>query len=359
MPIFQCSVFEQSGEDVGYHDTRYPRLSNLPNHTALGNKLATLELAEAALVTASGMAAITTTLLTVLGKGGHLLIQEHIYGGTHGFVTKDLADFGIAYDFIDADKPDSWAAKVKPETRAIYTESITNPLVRIADHPAVVDFARKHSLLSIIDNTFATPVNFRPLAHGYDISLHSATKYLNGHSDLVAGVIAGKTEVLQRIKKRMDHLGGCLDPHACFLLDRGTKTLALRVRQQNQNALAVARHLAESPRVAAVNYPGLKNHPQHGRACELFAGFGGMLSFELEGGAAKAERFAKRVQLIAHAISLGGVESLITRPAITSHGGMSKEERERQGITDGLIRMSVGIENPADLIADLDQAMTE
>ncbi|MCG8419901.1 MAG: aminotransferase class I/II-fold pyridoxal phosphate-dependent enzyme [Proteobacteria bacterium] len=358
VPIFQCSVFEH-GEGESYHDTVYPRLSNLPNQVALGRKLAVLEAGEEGLVTASGMAAITTSLLTVLGKGGHLLVQDNLYGGTHNFLTKDFDDFGLSHDFIDAGDPASWQAAVKPNTRAIYVEAISNPLVQIADHPSVVAFARRHSLVSIIDNTFATPVNFRPLAHGYDLVVHSATKYLNGHSDLAAGVVAGKSELVQRIHHRLNHLGGSLDPHACFLLDRGLKTLVLRVRQHNDNALAIARHLAGKSQVAVVHYPGLESHAHHGRARELFAGFGGMLSFELRGGASAAERFMNRLELITHAPSLGGVESLSTRPVTTSHAGMAPAERERLGITDALIRVSVGIENAADIIADLDHAMAE
>ena len=360
-PIFQCSVFEKNpGEGPGgYHDTVYPRLSNLPNHQTLGHRLADLEGGEAALVTASGMAAISTTLLTILGNGSHFLVQDSLYGGTHDFLCKDIGDFGISFDFIDADAPDTWAAKLRPTTRAIYAESITNPLVHIADHAAIVRFAREHDLVSIIDNTFTTPVNFQPLGLGYDIAVHSATKYLNGHSDLVAGVVAGKAAWLQRIKLRLDHLGGILDPHACFLLERGLKTLVLRVRQQNQNALAVARHLASKSEVTVVHYPGLESHPRHARARELFTGHGGMLSFELASGAAGAQRLLSRLELITHAPSLGGVESLMTRPVTTSHAGMAPADRERLGITDALIRMSVGIENPADLIADLDQAMKD
>lgn len=358
MPIFQCTVYEQEGP-TSYHETRYPRLSNLPQHLALGDKLAALENGEQALVVSSGMAAITTTLLTVLRSGDHVLVQRGVYGGTHDFLTGDLGDFGIAHDFIDGDDPDSWKAALKPTTRAIYTEALTNPLVQLADHQAVVRFARAHRLISIIDNTFATPVNFRPLEQGYDIAVHSATKYLNGHSDLIAGAVVGSREWVTRIKHRLDHLGGSLDPHACFLLDRGIKTLALRVRQQNHNALAVARHLAASPAVATVHYPGLESHPQHARAREMLAGFGGMLSFEPEGGAAAAQRLTHRLELITHGPSLGGVESLATRPSTTSHVGMEPAERQRMGVTDGLIRLSIGIEDPDDLIADLDQALAQ
>lgn len=356
LPIFQSSVFEYTG-GTGYDDIAYPRLNNLPNQTALGSKLAALENGEAGLVTASGMAAIVTTLFTVAGKGDHLLVQDSLYGGTYSFVTNDLNAFGIDFDFIDADAPDTWAAKLRPTTKAVYTEAITNPLMHVADHRAVVDFAKKAGLVSIIDNTFATPVNFRPLEIGYDVSVHSCTKYMNGHSDLVAGAVVGTRALIEKVTGRLNHLGGCLDPHACFLLNRGVKTLALRVRQQNQSALRLAGFLSERGEVEAVNYPGLDTHPRHQRAKELFTGYGGMISFELKGGADAARVFMDGLSLALQAPSLGGLETLITRPCTTSHAGIAKEDRERLGIGDGLIRMSIGIENTEDLLMDISQAL--
>ena len=355
-PIFQSTVFELPPEpDVA--DILYPRLSNLPNHEVLAAKFAALEGGEAAVVFGSGMAAISTTLLAVLGAGDHLLVQEGVYGGTHGFLTEDLRSLGIGHTFVAGDDPTEWEAALTPATRAVYTEAISNPLMRVIDHRAVVGFARAHGLLSIIDNTFASPVNFRPLAIGYDLSLHSATKYLNGHSDIVAGVATGSNELVDKVRRRQDHLGGCLDPHACFLLHRGVKTLALRVGRQNENALSVARYLAGRPDIARVNYPGLENDPCHVRARALFAGYGGMLSFEPAGGAPAAARLVSHVRLILHGGSLGGMESLVTRPVQVSHVGMPTEERARLGISDCLVRMSVGIEDVADLVADLDQAL--
>lgn len=356
VPIFHSTVFENP-EGTAYHDLRYPRLNNLPNHTAVADKLAALEGGEAAVVTASGMAAISTTLLTVLGGGGHLLAQSCLYGGTHNLLTDDLGDLGLSYDFIDGREPDTWAAKLRPETRAIYVEVMTNPLLDVADHAQVVRFAREHGLVSIIDSTFASPVNFQPLGLGFDLVLHSCTKYLNGHSDLVAGAVIGSRAQVEPVLHRLNHLGACLDPHGCFLLNRGIKTLVLRVRQQNQNAFAVARALAARPEVARVNYPGLETHPDHERARELFAGFGGMLSFELHGGGEAARRFVDAVELLTSAPSLGGVESLVTRPAATSHAGMSPDERAALGISDGLVRVSVGIESLDDLLADLERAL--
>jgi cystathionine beta-lyase/cystathionine gamma-synthase len=356
MPIFQSAMFEYAGEG-SYHDLKYIRLNNTPTHVALHAKLAALEGGEAALAAASGMAAISTTLLTVLSPGDRLLAQNVLYGGTHDFVTTELAALGVATDFIDGDAPDDWVRHLRPTTRAIYVETMTNPRVQVADLEGVVRFARAHGLVSIIDNTFATPVNFRPIERGFDLVLHSATKYLNGHSDIVAGAVVGSAAWIQRITRRMNHLGGSLDPHACFLLDRGLKTLVVRVQYQNGSALAIARALESHPAVASVNYPGLASHPRHDRARDLFAGFGGMLSFELNGGALAAEAFMGQTTLPIIAPSLGGVETLLTRPSLTSHAGMSAADREKAGISDGLIRMSVGLEATDEVIDDLVQAL--
>ncbi len=356
MPIFQSAMFEYAGE-TSYHDLKYIRLNNTPNHAVLHAKLAALEEAEAALVTASGMAAISATLLTVLGGGGHLLAQDCLYGGTHDFLTQDFAALGLGFDFIDASDPGAWRARLRPETRAIYVEALTNPLLEVADLEAVVGFAREHGLVAIVDNTFPSPVNFRPLPFGFDLSLHSGTKYLNGHSDIVAGAVLGSRKLVAAITHRLNHLGGSLDPHACYLLHRGMKTLGLRVRHQNQSALALTRALADHRAVARVNYPGLESHPGHARARRWFDGFGGMLSFELAGGLAAARRFLGRVRLPVKAPSLGGVETLLTLPSLTSHAGMAPADRARLGISDGLIRVSVGIEAEEDLIDDFRQAL--
>ena len=356
MPVFQSAMFESAGES-SYHDITYIRLNNTPNHAVLSRKLATLERGEAAVVTASGMAAISAALLTVLGEGGHLLAQSCLYGGTHDFLTGDFGAMGLSFDSIDGDDPESWTAKLRPNTRAIYVETMTNPRLDVADLLAVSRFAREHGLVSLIDNTFASPINFRPLEHGFDLSLHSATKYLNGHSDIVAGVVVGREALVRRITHKLNHLGGSLDPHACFLLHRGVKTLALRVRHQNDSALRVARFLDDHDAVAVTNYPGLTTHPQHERARALFDGFSGMLSFELAGGVEAADRFLERVTLPYVAPSLGGVETLVTRPALTSHAGLTPSEREAAGIADGLVRVSIGIEATDDLIADFDQAL--
>ena len=356
MPIFQSSTFEYTGETT-YHDLKYIRLNNTPNHIALHQKLAALENSEAALVTASGMAAITTTLLTVLSSGNHLLAQECLYGGTHDFITGDFIELGISFDFIDGDNPGSWKHKLTPNTKAILVETMTNPLLQIADLISVVEFAKEHGLVSIIDNTFASPINFRPSEWGFDLSLHSCSKYLNGHSDIVAGAVIGQTDLIEKITHKLNHLGGSLDPHACFLLHRGIKTLAVRMKYQNESALKIAEFLDSHQAIENVNYPGLKSHLRHQRACELFDGFGGMLSFELKGGIDATERFIQNTTLPIVAPSLGGIESLITRPVTTSHSGLSHKDLQKLGISDSLVRVSVGIEATEDIIEDFEQAL--
>ena len=356
MPIFQSSTFAYTGE-TSYHDLRYIRLNNTPNHVALHQKLAALENAEAALVMASGMAAVSTVLLAVLSSGDHFLAQDCLYGGTHDLITQNLTNLGIAFDFIDGNDPDSWKTKLRPRTRAIFVETMTNPLLEVADLEAVVAFSKEHGLISIIDNTFASPINFRPIDLGYDLSLHSGSKYLNGHSDIVAGAVIGRADLVTKVTHTLNHFGGSLDPHACFLLHRGLKTLAVRMRYQNESTLRIAMFLEQHPAVEKVNYPGLESHPEHQRAKRLFDGFSGMLSFELKGGMEAAERFIRRTTLPFVAPSLGGIETLITRPVTTSHAGLSPEDREKIGISDGLIRLSVGIESTEDLMEDFRQAL--
>ncbi len=356
MPIFQSAMLQYAGEQ-DYHALRYIRLNNTPNHEVLHAKLAALENAEAALVTSSGMAAISTTLLTLLSPGDHLLAQSCLYGGTHDLVTKDLPGFGIACDFVDGNDAGGWEAKLRPTTKALYLETMSNPLLEVPDLEAAVAFARAHGLVTVVDNTFASPFNFRPPEWGIDLSLHSCTKYLNGHSDIVAGAVIGRGALVQRVRHKLNHLGGSLDPHACFLLHRGMKTLAVRMRHQNASALAIARFLAGHAAVRHVNHPGLDDHPQHARAARLFDGTSGMLSFEPAGGIPAAQRFVSRTELAIGAPSLGGPETLVTIPALTSHLGMKPEDRRRLGITDSLVRVSIGLEASADLIADFRQAL--
>jgi cystathionine beta-lyase/cystathionine gamma-synthase len=295
--------------------------------------------------------------MTVLSHGDHLLIQEQLYGGTHDFLTKDFPALGLSYDLINPNDPGTWEAKLKPRTKALYVETMANPLMVVPDLKNLAQFARAHKLVSFIDNTFASPVNFRPIEHGFDLSLHSCTKYLNGHSDLVAGAVIGRADLVEKVKIKVDHLGGTLDPHAAFLLQRGMKTVFLRVRHQNESALKIARFLESHPAISSVNYPGLESHPQFQRARELFEGCSGMLSFEIKGGVAEADSFLKKVTLPIIAPSLGGVETLMTRPATTSHSGLSAADRLKMGISDSLVRMSVGIESTDDLIEDLKNAL--
>jgi cystathionine beta-lyase/cystathionine gamma-synthase len=356
MPVFQSSTFEYGGEG-DYHDVRYLRCSNTPNQLMLHQKLAALEGGEAALVTASGMAAISATLLSLLKHGDHVLAHRSLYGGTHDFIGKDLPQLGIEHTFVDADDPSSWSRALRPTTRAFYVETLTNPLLEVVDLEGVARFCRANRLVSVIDNTCATPVNYLPIAHGFDLVIHSATKYLNGHSDIVAGAVIGDAERVLAVKRKLDHLGGALDSHACFLLNRGLKTLALRVRHQNESALRVARFLEAHPAVARVNYPGLESHPRHVRAREWLRGMGGLFSFELKGGLPAVERFFASATLPANAPSLGGTETLMTRPVTTSHAGLSREERSKQGIDDALTRVSIGLEAPEDLITDFERAL--
>jgi cystathionine beta-lyase/cystathionine gamma-synthase len=356
LPIFQTAMYEYAGEE-SYHDIRYIRMNNSPNHLALHRKLAALENAEAGLVAASGMAAITTSLLAILSAGDHLLAQNCLYGGTHDFLTKDFPAFGLEFDFIDGADPDSWKRKLRPNTKAIYVEAMSNPLLQVSDLKAAAAFAKEHGLVSLIDNTFASPINFRPAEWGFDLSLHSCTKYLNGHSDIVGGACIGQAELIEKVTHKLNHLGGSMDPHAAFLLYRGMKTLALRVKYQNESAMRVAQFLEGHAAVENTNYPGLESHPGHNIARELFDGFSGMLSFEIKGGVDAAERFMQSAKLPIVAPSLGGVETLITRPATTSHSGMSREDRVRLGITDSLIRVSIGIEATEDIIEDFNRAL--
>jgi cystathionine gamma-synthase/cystathionine gamma-lyase/cystathionine beta-lyase len=355
-PIYQGTIYGvEPGADYG--DIKYHRLSSTPSQVYLHDKLAALEGAEAALATASGMAAASTTLLTTLRAGDHVIASDVLYGATHGLLTHYAQRLGWTYTLVDATAPESWNSALTPGTRAFLVETISNPVIRVARLREVVSFARRHGLVSIVDNTFASPVNLRPLELGFDLVFHSATKYLNGHSDLVAGCVMGAADRIEAVRETLNHFGGSLDPHAGFLLARGLKTLAVRVRAQNANALAVARMLESHPKVAAVNHPGLETHPDHEYAAGLLSGFGGMLSFRLTGGVEAAETLLGALQLPAAAPSLGGVESLITRPVVTSHSGMRPEDRERVGITADLVRLSCGIEHTDDLLADLTQAL--
>jgi len=355
-PIYQGTVYEVE-PGTSYHDIKYIRLNSTPSQRYLHDKLAALEGAEAAVATSSGMAAVTTILLSLMRAGDHLLASDCLYGGTHDFLTGHAADLGWSVSFVDAGRPETWDAARTERTRAFLVETITNPLMRVGRLDQVAEFGRREGIVTVVDNTFASPVNFRPLAAGFDVVFHSATKYLGGHSDLVAGAVMGGASVIERVRETLNLFGGSLDPHAGFLLARGVKTLALRMQAHNANALALARFMRDHPAVAAVNYPGLASHPDHGHAARLLSGFGGMLSLRLHGGEQAAQALVDAVTLAYSAPSLGGVETLITRPAATSHAGMSPEDRDRLGITADLVRISAGIEGTQDLVGDFARAL--
>jgi cystathionine beta-lyase len=352
-PIFTSSAYAYpgaSGENV------YPRYFNTPNQEAVGRKLAALENGEAALIFASGMAAISTLLFSRLKAGDHAVFQSDLYGGTHRLVSGELARFGIGISF--GRTVEDLSAAIRPETKVIYVETPSNPLLRCLDLAAVADLARSKGVLSIVDNTFATPINQNPIGLGIDAVAHSATKYLNGHSDMNAGAVVSSAKVIAKLMDSAVNHGGVLDSLACYQLERGMKTLALRVRQHNDNALRIARFLRDRPEVARVNYPGLEDHPDHAVAARQMRGFGGMLSFELRD-PDRRDGMMKRLRIVKPALSLGGVETLICVPALTSHLALSPKERKAAGISDGLLRVSVGIEDAEDLIADFRTALEE
>ncbi len=334
----------------------YPRYFNTLNQEALALKLAALEHGESGLIFSSGMAAISAVLLSFLKKGDHAVIQQKLYGGTSNFISNCLADFAIEHDTTGGLAVTDFTSCLRENTRLIYIETPSNPLLEITGLQAVAGLAKSRDILTIIDNTFASPVNQNPLDFGIDIVVHSATKYLSGHSDICAGaVIAGRANI-EKIMPRAVNFGGSLNAQTCNLLERSVKTLVLRVTQQNQNAQAIAEFLLENPKIEQVNYPGLQSHPQHDLAKEQMHGFGGMLSFVAQSGV-DIVALQKNLQLIKPSMSLGAVESTICSPALTSHALLSREQRLAEGISDNLLRLSAGIEDVDDLIADLQQAL--
>jgi methionine-gamma-lyase len=340
------------GKSKAYIYTRYGN----PTLTVVEEKIAALEGAEAAVVTASGMAAISHILFCVLKAGDELISTAQVYGGTYRLLRDVFPGLGIKVHHVETDLA-GMEELVTPRTKALYVETPTNPTLRLVDLHKAVAFAKKHKLVSIIDNTFATPVLQQPIAMGFDLVVHSATKALAGHSDIIAGVAVGNKEWMERMRHMVIYLGGSMDPDAAFLLNRGIKTLGLRVQRQCENAMAVAEFLEKHPQVARVHYPGLQSHPDHALAKKQMGGFGSMLAFDVKGGLPAARRFCDRVQLFLLAASLGGVESLVVLPAYTSHYNMSDEELLRAGVAPGTVRVSIGVEDSADLIADLQQAL--
>lgn len=351
-PVFTSTAFAFPN---AAEENFYPRYFNTPNQDVICRKIAALEQGETALAFASGMAAISTMLLSHLRPGDHALFQSDLYGGTLQFITRELERIGV--DVSWGHTPDDLAAAIRPETKVLYVESPSNPLLRCIDLRVVSELGRRHGVLTVVDNTFATPVNQNPLTLGIDAVVHSATKYLNGHSDVNAGFVVGGESLIQRVAASAVNLGGMLDAQACARLERGMKTLALRVERHNENAGRIARHLAGHALVERVNYPGLESHPDHGIAARQMRGFGGMLSFELRD-PRSIDGFLDRLRLIMPALSLGGVESLVCVPSRTTHRTLTPAERERAGIRDGLLRLSVGIEDAEDLLEDLDRAFS-
>ena len=352
-PIYTSSSFQYLDVPANI----YPRYFNTPNQKSLITKLCALENAEDGVIFSSGMAAISTTILTFVSSGDHVVLQKDIYGGTHHFVTAEFDRFGIEYTFVSNDTQEIEEA-VQKNTKIIYIESPSNPLLLITDIEATARIAKANNALSIIDNTFATPINQNPLELGIDIVTHSGTKYLGGHSDLCCGAVLARKELISQIWSVAANFGGSLNAITCYLLERSLKTLSVRVEKHNQNARLIAEYLEDDSRIPKVYYPGLKSHPGHDIAKKQMRDFGGMLAFELGNTAPDPERFLKNLKLITPALSLGGVETIICSPATTSHEKISDAERAALGITDNLLRLSVGVENAADIMADIDHALS-
>ncbi len=347
-PIYPSAAYDYSAE------VRYPRYFNTPNHKSVAEKMAALENGEEGMVFSSGMAAIMTAMMAMVKAGDHIVFQNELYGGTYHAVLNELERYGIGYTLVEAADPKNFQRAIRPNTKLIYIETPSNPLLRITDIKAVARIARQHKIVSMIDNTFASPINQNPIDLGIDIVAHSGTKYIGGHSDLCCGVVVTSHALMESIRASALHFGGSLDAQTCWLVERSLKTIVLRVRQQNENALTLARALSREAKVSAVYYPGLKAHPGHAIAKKQMSGFGGMMSFDIKGDTGK---FLSRLKIIKKAISLGGVESTMTEPVKTSHAKMSEAERKRQGISRQLIRFSVGIEDARDLLADIRQAL--
>ncbi len=354
-PVYQSTTYVN---EIGANrEVKYERYGNSPNQLAVAAKYAILEKAEAAVFLASGMAATAMAHLAVLRPGDHLIASRWIYGGTRRLFDEELGRFGIAVTYVEPTQPRAWRRAIRKTTRAIFFESPTNPVMRVVDPVPVASIAKDYGVALLVDSTFASPINFRPLEHGADVVITSATKSLNGHSDVTAGAVAGTQSVVDEVTRLSRLWGPCLDSHAAWLLDRGMKTLSLRVARQNTNGMAVATWAEGQPEIAEVRYPGLPSHPDHGIAARVLDGFGGMVGLVVRGGAGGAEQFLRRLRLVTHAPSLAGVESLVSEPRITSHASLTPEQRAELGIPDGFVRLSCGIEDTDDIVDDLRQAL--
>ena len=356
-PLVQSVNFTQeTGTSEGLLYTRY---GNTPNAERVQRRLALLEGSEEALVLSSGMGATACAMLALLRSGDHLVSSSWIYGGTRKLYTEDLVGMGIEVTLVNPLEPRAWRKALKKNTRAIFLESPVNPTCRVLELSSLQNLAHNEGIALVVDSTFASPVNFRPIEHGVDVVIHSATKFLNGHHDILAGVVCGNEPFIDEVRRKMMVWGQAPDPFACWLLERGLKTLDVRVKRQNENAMQIAEWCSKRPEIAKVHYPGLPSHPDHEIAKSLLDGFGGMLGIEIKGAGPSAMRFAQALKLFAYAASLGGVDSLVIEPRYSSHEHMSSEERARIGIPDGFLRMSIGIENVEDLIADIEQALKQ
>ena len=354
-PIIQSVNFTQ---EIGTSEgLRYGRYGNNPNAEIVQRRIALLEGAEAGLVLASGMGATACALLALLRPGDHLLSSSWIYGGTHKLFTQEFVAMGIDVTLVDPGESRGWRKRIRKQTRAIFLESPVNPTCRVVDLNSVRYLTKENGLALVVDSTFASPINFRPIEHGADVVIHSATKYLNGHHDILSGVVVGTASYIEEVRQKMIVWGQAPDPFACWLLERGLKTLDVRVRRQNENAMRIAEWAETRKEIRKVHYPGLASHIDHELARSSLDGFGGMLALELAGGGKATERFIRRLKLVTHAASLGGVDTLLSEPRYTSHAHMTSEDRARIGIPDGFLRFSIGIEDPEDLIADLEQAL--
>jgi cystathionine beta-lyase/cystathionine gamma-synthase len=358
-PIYQTSTFEVTDIEqqlrATHTDMFYTRYGN-PTHTVAESAIAELEGTDAALLFASGMSAITTSILSLVKSGDHIVAQRDIYGGVTKFLTQWLPKLGVETTLVDTTDYAHHERAMRPNTKILHLESPTNPTLRVVDLKKVAGIAKKHGVITTIDSTFATPINCRPAEHGIDLVMHSGTKYFSGHSDLIAGIVAGRQDLIDTIHATRTTLGCNMDPHAAWLLLRGMRTLAVRVQRQNESALRIAEFLKAHPKVRSVSYPFLEGHPQRALAMEQMRGGGGVLSFEVDGTGEYARCFTEALQLFTLAPSLGGVDSLVTIPVVTSHAMIRAEEREKMGVTEQLVRLSVGIENVDDLIADLERA---
>lgn len=352
-PLYMATSYAFDDVDI----KRYPRYFNTPNQEALCKKLAALEHAEVALIFGSGMAAISTALMAFLKAGDHIVLQQTMYGGTYHFAVTQLNKYGIDYSFTNGWAVEDFEKEIKPNTKVVYLETPSNPLLTITDIQGVAQLAQSKGLISMIDNTFASPINQNPIDFGVDVVLHSATKYMGGHSDICAGVVAASQAHMDQVFQSAICFGGNLSDYTVWLLERSIKTMGIRVKAQNDNALKMANYLESNPDVEKVYYPGLKNHPDHELAQSQMSGFGGMLSFELPD--VDISQFFKHLKLIKPVMSLAGVESTVILPVTTSHALMSPEDREKQGIKDYLIRFSLGIEDIDDLIVDIEQAIAQ